>query len=300
LGRRATLNARARRRRILTISAVVAVVAVVSVVYLVAAAGIDPYGSYIGQPVSPAILQQLTGVSNSTLDTVGAIAGVNPPANITGPPLTSGGRPEVLFIGGEYCPFCAVERWSLIIALSRFGQFSGIQYMQSSSTDVNPNTPTFTFSGASYTSNYITFLPVEEFDRTGAVRQALTSEQQSLLTQYDTCAGTSSSGGIPFVDIDNAFAVNCGAQFNLDISVDNWTQVATQLNNPNSNTARLIDSAADSLITAICKADGGQPGSVCSQPYATESLAYAQAAPSIASVSFTASPARPEESRWTV
>ncbi len=34
------------------------------------------------------------------------------------------GKPEVLFVGAEFCPFCAAERWPLIVALSRFGHFS--------------------------------------------------------------------------------------------------------------------------------------------------------------------------------
>lgn len=300
MGRRATINARARRRRILTVSAVIGVIAVVAVVYLVVSAGIDPYSSYVGQPVSPAVLQQVTGVSDSTLNAVGAISGVSPPVAISGPPLTADGKPEVLFVGGEYCPFCAVERWSIIIALSHFGQFTGVQYMQSSSTDVNPNTPTFTFSSASYTSKYITFLPVEQFDRYGSIRQPLTSDQQALVTKYDTCSGSSSSGGIPFIDIDNAYAVNCGAQFNLDISGGNWSQIASQLNDPNSNTARLIDSAADTLISAICKVDGGQPVSVCSQSYATVALAYSPAAPVIAPAALLAPTVWTRDPRWTV
>jgi uncharacterized protein DUF929 len=299
LGRRATINSRARRRRILAISAVVAIIAVIVVVYFVASAGINPYASYIGQPVSQGVFQQVTGVSDATLNSVGAISGVNPPAPITGTPLTSGGKPEVLFIGGEYCPFCAVERWSMIMALSRFGEFTGIQYMESSSTDVNPNTPTFTFSGASYSSNYITFVPVEEFDRSGSIRQALTTDQQSLLTQYDTCSGSSSSGGIPFIDIGNAFAVNCGAQFNLDISGDNWTQIASQLNDPSSTTAKLIDGAANSLISAICRVDGGQPAAVCSQSFATVALAYSSGVLGAAQAELQALPTQQTESRWT-
>lgn len=298
MGRRATINARARRRRILTLSAIVGVIAVVAVVYLVVSTGIDPYSSYVGQPVSASVLQQVTGVSDSTLNAVGAISGVSPPVSISGPSLTSNGKPEVLFVGGEYCPFCAVERWSMIVALSRFGQFTGLEYMQSSSTDVNPNTPTFTFSSATYTSQYITFVPVEQFDRAGSIRQPLTSDQQALVTEYDTCSGSSSSGGIPFIDIDNAYAVNCGAQFNLDISGGNWTQIASQLNDPNSNTARLVDSAADSLITAICKVDGGQPSSVCSQSYATVSLAYTSADPGTVTTALVA-PTRPRYPTWT-
>ncbi len=36
------------------------------------------------------------------------------------------GKPEVLFVGAEFCPFCAAERWPLIVALSRFGRFTAL------------------------------------------------------------------------------------------------------------------------------------------------------------------------------
>ena len=299
MGRRATLNSRKRNRRILAGSLGVGAVAAVVVIYLVVSAGIDPLSSYIGQPVSPQVLQEVTGVSDSTLNSVGSISGVRPPGSISGPSLTSSGKPEVLYVGGEYCPYCAVERWSIIMALSRFGQFSGLQYMQSSTTDVNQNTPTFTFAGATYSSQYITFVPVEEFDRAGNIRQALTPDQQSLLTQFDTCPETSSSGGIPFIDIGNSFAVNCGAQFNLDISGDNWTQVASQLNDPSSSTAKLMDGAANSLIAAICKVDGGQPTSVCGQPFATLTAAFTTARTSASQVALRAPQASAVETRRT-
>jgi Domain of unknown function (DUF929) len=273
LGRRATLNSRKRRRRILTVSVVVMLIALLAVVYfIVAAASNSSLAQYIGKPVSSAVLDQVTGVGDSTLATIGAPAGVTPPASITGSPLTSGGKAEVLYVGGDYCPYCAIERWSLVVALSRFGQFSGLEYMLSSSTDVNANSPTFTFSNISYVSNYIAFVAVEKYDRTGSVRQALTTGQQAIMTQYDVCLANNQSGGIPFVDIGNAYAVNCGAQSTLDISGLNWTQVASQLNTPTSNVAKLIDGAANTLITAICKVDGNQPGVVCSQSYASLSI----------------------------
>ena len=39
--------------------------------------------------------------------------------------------PEILYMGAEYCPYCAAQRWSTIIALSRFGKFSGLGNMSS-------------------------------------------------------------------------------------------------------------------------------------------------------------------------
>ena len=101
-------------------------------------------------------------VPAATLAQVGAGSVTTPPAGSPATPLTSGGKPEMLYIGAEYCPYCAFERWGMIVALSRFGSFSGLRTMHSSSTDVYPNTPTWTFYKSSYTSKYLTFTPVEE------------------------------------------------------------------------------------------------------------------------------------------
>lgn len=286
------------------ISILAAVAALIVVSYFVAASLNDPYTKYIGLPVDSATMNALTGVSTSTFNAVGAPSGVHPPVNITGSLLTSGGKPEVLYIGGDYCPYCAVERWSLIIALSRFGNFSGLQYMLSSSTDVNRNSPTFTFTHANYTSNYVTFVAVEEWGRTGNVIQTPTTEQSSLMAQYDTCASASppSSGSIPFVDIANQYALNCGAQFNpscqpltsLCISGDNWTQITSQLNDPTNPKTQAIVGAANYLVSAICQVTGGKPSSVCSQTYAQQNLSYSPQAASF-QPTLMAVPTRPLE-----
>jgi hypothetical protein len=141
---------------------------------------------------------------------------------------------------------------------------------------------------------------VEEFGQDAStLRQPLTNQQQSLVTEYDTCAISGQSGGIPFVDIGNAYAVNCGAQNSLDLSGENWTQITPQLNNPSSNVAILIDGAANTLITAICKIDGGAPSSVCSQPYASQTIAYARPASSGPVVFLMVAPASRPGPAWS-
>jgi len=283
MGRRAKVNAKKRNRRIVTISVAATIVAVIVVLaFIIEASQSNSYSRYIGLPVSTSIMSQLTGVSDSTLAAVGHPSSVAAPTAISGTPLTLNGKPEVLYVGGEFCPYCAVERWSMIVALSHFGNFSGLEYMQSSSTDVNANTPTFTFRNATFTSSYIEFVSVEEYNRATSTVQPLTSSQQSLYSQYGSCPSTGSSG-IPFIDIANSYVVDCGAQFSLpQIAGDNWTTVASQLNNPSSSVAQPIDGAANTLINAICKVDGMQPSSVCGSTYATFSqvhLTYSAAAP---------------------
>lgn len=231
----------------------------------------------VGQPVSAGVLSELEGVSTSTLSAVGrgASSVVSPSSISNASPLSASGRPEVLYIGGEFCPYCAIERWALIIALSRFGNFTGLEYMLSSSTDVYNNTATFTFANASYTSSYVAFTAVEEKDRNGNSLQTPTSEESALFGQYD------SAQSIPFVDFGNSYLLVGSQVIPTVLRVGgsatgaplNWTQIASQLNTPSSSIAQNIDGAANRLVSAICDLTGAQPSSVCSQSFA-HVLAY--------------------------
>ena len=110
-------------------------------------------------------------------------------ATVNGTALTSNGKPQVLFLGGEYCPYCAAERWSMVNALSRFGTFTGLTTTHSSTSDVYPDTPTFTFTKSKYTSNYIDFVSVEEFAnyREGNSRRPTTPPARSRSSTSETC-----------------------------------------------------------------------------------------------------------------
>ena len=149
-----------------------------------------------------------TSVPAATLDKIGGGTTTSPPKTISGAALTSGGKPEVLYIGAEYCPYCAAERWAMVVALSRFGTLSGLGLIHSAADDgagqaePYPNTATWTFAHASYASKYLTFTPVETYTNvpdpaTGFYTplQTLTAEQQALLTKYDSANG----GAIPFI-----------------------------------------------------------------------------------------------------
>ena len=70
-------------------------------------------------------------------------------------PTAAGARPVVFFYGAEFAPYAAAERWPLIVALSRFGTFSQLGLMQSSSSVAFSDTPTFTFWHAKYSSVWI-------------------------------------------------------------------------------------------------------------------------------------------------
>ncbi|MDA4118578.1 MAG: DUF929 domain-containing protein [Thaumarchaeota archaeon] len=238
----------------------------------------------INQPVSSDIMTAVTGVSTNTLSAVGqgpsGILSPSPAPSTSSGNLTLNGKPEVLYIGGEYCPYCAAERWAMLVAFSKFGNFTGVQYMQSSAGDVYASTSTFTFANANYSSKYITFVTVEYWDRNDQVKGALTSGQQALFSQFD------SNQNIPFVDFGNKYLV-MGAQYlpsalrvgdSAQGAPYNWTLIASQLNNSSNVIAQNVDGAANRMISAICKIDGAQPSSVCSGTFA-QLLAFTRSSP---------------------
>jgi hypothetical protein len=217
----------------------------------------------LNTPISTPLYDNLTGVSFTTLAAVALPSGVTAPTSISGTPLTQGGLPEILYIGAEFCPYCAAERWAMVVALSKFGNFSGIEYMQSAAGDIVANgLSTLSFRNANYSSPYIAFVSVENEDRNHNLLQTPTASEQQLWNQY-----TNSQDTYPFIDIAGNFVVS-GSQFTPpDINNLNWTQIGSQLNNPNNNVAKVIDGAANTLISAICKSDNMLPTSVCGQSY---------------------------------
>src|SRR5579859_4362026 len=112
-------------------------------------------GSYVGS--LPSAGPSGTSASGS----VTFFPGLSAPTVVYGSPLSSGNKPEVLYVGTEFCPYCAAESWSLIVALSRFGQFTGLRTSRSPSFDDIPPIDGWTFYGSSYTSGYLAFAPVE-------------------------------------------------------------------------------------------------------------------------------------------
>ncbi|HUI01481.1 MAG TPA: DUF929 family protein [Nitrososphaerales archaeon] len=275
---KASRKGRRSNKRSYTPIVIVALVVVTGIVayFIFEQSGAGGGSPLIGQAVPTGILDQLSGVSLDTMNAVGTNQNVNSPAATPSgsPALILNGKPGVIYMGAEYCPYCAAERWAMIVALDKFGNFSGIEYMQSSSTDVYPDTPTFTFKDATYTSNYITFQSVEQADRNDQPLQTATTNQTALLNKYDT-----STGSIPFVDFGNQYVITGAQYLPTFMQNKNWTQIAAQLNNASSPVAQNIVGAANYLVAAICKIDGGSPSSVCTLGFA-QTVSYLRSAAS--------------------
>jgi Domain of unknown function (DUF929) len=186
---------------------------------------------------------------------------------VSAQPLTgAGGKPQVLYVGAEYCPYCAAQRWALAVALSRFGTLTGVGLTSSSSSDAFPDTPTLTFRRARYASNYLDFVAVETADRQGAPLDELTADQQALMQRYDAPPYSATAGGIPFVDLGNRF-VTSGAAYSPGLLQGmDQRQVVAALQNPSSAQAKAILGSANVFTAALCQMTRQQPADVCGTP----------------------------------
>ncbi|MGH7903674.1 MAG: DUF929 family protein [Candidatus Dormibacteraceae bacterium] len=207
------------------------------------------------------IVSQVTHVSPGVISAIGA-GGLSDHFQAAGraSPLTGpSGKPEMLYVGAEFCPYCAAERWSLLVALGRFGTFSGVALNRSSSNDAYPDTPTFTFRKSSYSSAYLDFVTVELEDRDHRSLQTPTAAQQALINKYDQ------SGYIPFLDMGNRYTTT-GGWIPSMLAGKSWQQIAGDLANPQADSTRAIVGHANYLTAAICRVTGQKPGSVCATP----------------------------------
>jgi len=284
---------RAEQRRWIIIAGGSVFVVIVIVIAFVAFSGnkktppAATSGSTLTGTALAGVVSKLTSVPASTLNSVGSgsgavsakpIAVTGGSSGSSGASLTAGGKPEMLYQGAEYCPYCAAERWAMIVALSRFGTFSGLATIHSASADgagnaePYPSTPTWTFVNATFSSPYLTFTSVEEQtnipDKTTGGYTALqkpTAEQSALLAKYDAPPYISSAdaGSIPFVDFGNKYLI-LGASYNPQVlSGLSWSQIATDLSNASSPVAKAVDGTANYITAAICKMTGNQPASAC-------------------------------------
>ncbi len=256
-------------RRTSTLMLGTVVVVIVAVVAFIVIAHLKSTNSGGSDVASPAVVRQVAGVSPQVLKSVGT-GGYQNPLKTTHSGSTlkgSGGKPEVLYVGAEYCPFCAAERWSVIVALGRFGKFSNLHYTTSSSQDVYPNTPTFTFYGSTYKSKYIDFASVETTTRNpNKPLQNPTSQQNALMQKYDAPPYVQDRGSIPFIDVANHYvATGSGYDPNL-LANKTQKQIAGRLANPKDPLTRGIVANANYLTAAICESTGNKPAKVCSKP----------------------------------
>jgi hypothetical protein len=249
-----------QRRRAFTVLSAIVVLAVIGVVVGVIAihsSNKSPSKNDRSTAGISGVLNTLTSITPATLSTVGAgSTGLSAKPTSGDPPLTLHGKPEFLYVGGEFCPFCAAERWSMIQALSRFGTFSGLSEIRSANDD--GDLATFTFYKSHYTSKYISFVPVENEDRAQNQLQPLTSAQNKIFSKYTT--------GFPFLYFGGKYVQTNAGYTETDLSGLNQNQIAAQLKDPTSKIAKDILGEANRLTATLCTLTKNQPASACLVP----------------------------------
>lgn len=145
--------------------------------------------------------------------------------------------------------------------------------MSSASTDIYPNTPTFSFLGASYTSPYLVFRPVERWSNVpsphGGYRSLVvpTPAEASLIDRFDSPRFVGvATGTIPFVDIANRFLIS-GSCFSPSFLAGlSQREIAAHLADPSDPITQAIVASANEITAAVCTTTGGMPGRVCTSP----------------------------------
>jgi hypothetical protein len=250
------------------------VVAVVAVVAAVVTVGLSAGGSgskFTPRAPAPAgLVSQVTSVP--VADLAAALPRVESSSNPLQPaiqlqaaPLTSAGKPQVLYIGAEFCPICATERWPMVVALAKFGTFSDLSQIRSANRD--GDIATLDFYGSGYTSPFLTFTPVEaETNQPSGSSsykplQTPTSAQQSLWVS--TMAQFGQNPGFPFFDIGGKYLLYTSQIPDTTLSGLDWTQISNDIGNNTSTVGAGIDASAGALVKYLCGITGDKPAATC-------------------------------------
>lgn len=228
-------------------------------------------GGHVGGSRTTAALTSYfrAGVSvpDAVLNEVGVPETLTVPTTVTPTSATASTNDVVSYVGAEYCPYCALQRWALLVALSKFGTFEGLSNaVYSSSSDVFPNLTSWSFVGAEYTSPYFTFDPTEltssvpNGDGGYQPLETMDAGQQASFNQYDP------RSTLPFVDLGNE-VVTIGATSSPAVLEGlTLSQIGADLQQPSSPVAQAIDGAANYLIGGICSMIDGSLPSICNSP----------------------------------
>ena len=196
----------------------------------------------------PGTIPSLTGSSGKNI--VSSIGGFS--EDTLGLVSKTGSKITFVYEGGEFCPYCAMERWAIVMALSHFGNFSNLGTIVS----VESSVPTYTFySSYSYTSNVIDFEPVEKYDNVynsntqsyGSL-QTPNALQQNEMNKYGT-------GSIPFICIGGIY-FRSGAGVSLALSTFSgklFSEIQSQVTSKSGTAYEQINTDSNYMISIINK-----------------------------------------------
>jgi thiol-disulfide isomerase/thioredoxin len=251
---------------------IIAIVAIVAIFLDIAAHKTAPKPFKVASEAS-GVLQPAYDVPISTLKSANTLAAVSvgypiklAPNPLSSSPITHKSTPDIFYYGAQWCPYCAAQRWPLMVALSEFGTFKNIALGASSPTDVYPLTPTISFSESTYHSKYVNFVPIEFQNVSHQTLQVPNPTEASILAKYDASTYTHiGTGGIPFVLFSNKY-VSAGAYYNPQLLAGaTQKQIAKEIAHPKTIVGESIDKAAYGIVKSICSITHNADTAVCAQ-----------------------------------
>jgi hypothetical protein len=168
-----------------------------------------------------------------------------PPSLVKLAKLTEHGKPELAYILGEFCPYCAGESWSVAVALSRFGVFHGLTTLTSSAQDRPAGIQTISFRYAHFTSRFLAYDPIVNEDANRKHVESVPPKVRRAWHRYGP-------DGYPFMDFGGVAVLDVSS-FNPKLLAKlTRQQIAADLSHPTRRVAVAIDGTANQLTAAIC------------------------------------------------
>ncbi len=268
---RAAAARKERQQKQLITAAVAVVVVIIAVVIGLAITSQPDKTPAASNTGADAAIAKLSTIPTSAFDAAGKPAAANnavPQKIDGGTVLKNGDKPEVLYVGAEFCPYCATERWSLVAALNRFGSVTGLTPTRSA--DNEGNIPTVSFQNLKYTSDYIAFRAIETQDRNHQELQKIPPDIEALFTKYDAPPYVQGqAGSIPWTFYGTHQTVGSGVpvQSFLNLTDESgWSKVVEQMLTGKGDLGQPIMANANAITAQICTLTGNKPDTVCSSP----------------------------------
>jgi len=213
-------------------------------------------------------MHDISSVKVATFAAVGAggrHAGNIAPKLIRDTKLSHHGKPELAFVLGEFCPYCATDSWNLAVALSRFGTFQNLTTLSSSPTDYAGSIRTVSFRYSHFHSRYLAFAPIvnEDVNRKQVQRVPRKIRKAWKRLEHGEFA-------YPFIDFGGRADLTVSSFDPAKLKNLSRARIAADLSNPRRTIAKAIDGSANQMTAAICVMTHEKPSRICNSTTITK------------------------------
>ena len=211
-------------------------------------------------PLPSKEVHEITSVSTATLTSIGSGkrrgSRNHPPDLVKAAKLSKHGKPELAYIIGEFCPYCAGESWSVAVALSRFGSIHGLTTLVSSTDDDPASIQTMSFRYSHFHSPYLAYDPIVNENVNRKRVEPVPARVRRTWNRYGP-------PGYPFIDFGGRAILNLPSFEPTLLAKLTRKQIAADLNHPKRAVAKAVDGSANQITAAICIMTKDKPAKVC-------------------------------------